>query len=119
MTETTIDALPAGNGAAKRRRAKHVPKPRLMSPERLDARLAATKQFEDIVSGIAANWSGQRKRELADAFAGVAIHIDDINARLLLGQKVDVMKHAAMVSTLVELAALIDKTEHDQSAEEV
>jgi hypothetical protein len=114
MTETmTVETLP---DAAKRRRAKHVPKPRLMSPQRLDARLAAAKQFEDIVSGVASNWSGQRKRELADAFAGVAIHVDDINARLLLGQKVDVMKHAAMVSTLVKLAALID--EHDLHEDE-
>ena len=114
MSET-MTALP-DVGVAKRRRAKHVPKPRPMSPERLDARLAATKQFDDIISGIAANWSGQRKRELADAFAGVAIHIDHINACLLLGQKVDVMKHAAMVSTLVKLAALID--EHDLHEDE-
>jgi hypothetical protein len=113
MTETmTVDALP---DVAKRRRPRHVPRPRLMSPERLDARLAAAKQFEDIVSGIASDWSGQRKRELADAFAGVAIHIDHINACLLLGQKVDVMKHAAMVSTLVKLAALIDEHEDEEA----
>ena len=108
MTEI-MTALP--DVAKKRRRPKYTPKPRPMSPGRLDGRLAGAKQFEDIVSGIASDWSGQRKRELADAFAGVAIHIDHINACLLLGQKVDVMKHAAMVSTLVELAALID--EHD------
>jgi hypothetical protein len=71
--------------------------------------------LKSIVSGIAANWSGQRKRELADAFAGVAIHLDDITTRLLLGQKVDVMKHAAMVSTLVKLAALIDEHEDEEA----
>lgn len=99
----------------KRRREKHVPKPRPMSPERLDARLAASKQFKDIVSGIAVNWSGQRKRGLADAFAGVAMHISDLNARLLLGEKVDAIQHARMVSTLVELATLIDA--HDFAKE--
>ena len=115
MTETMTETMTALPDAAKRRREKYTPKPRLMSPQRLDARLAASKQFEDIVSGIASDWSGQRKRELADAFAGVAIHIDDINPRLLLGQKVDAMKHATMVSTLVQLAALIDK--HDFAEE--
>jgi hypothetical protein len=87
MTETlTVVTLP---DAVKRRREKFVPKPRPLSPGRLDARLAGVKQYEDIVSGIATNWSGQCKRELVDAFAGVAIHIDDINARLLLGEKVE------------------------------
>ena len=108
MTETLTATLP---DVAKKRRGKYTPNPRPMSPGRLDNRLASAKQFGDIVSGIASDWSGQCKRELVDAFAGVAIHIDDINARLLLGEKVDVLEHARMVSTLVELAALIDKQE--------
>ena len=32
-----------------------------------------------------------------------------LTTRLLLGEKVDALEHARMVSTLVELAALIDK----------
>jgi hypothetical protein len=111
MTETmTIDALPDGNGAAKRRRARHIPKPRPMSPERLDARLAAAKQFESIVAGIAADLGGEdnlsiMQRELIDAFAGAAISVHDLNARLLLGEKINLAMQVEACRVMVSFAS--------------
>jgi hypothetical protein len=109
MSETmTIDTLP---DAAKRRRAKHVPKPRPMSPERLDARLAAAKKFDAIVSGLTAELGGNltiRQRGFVEAFAGCRINLDDYNARRLLGQSVDPLAYNTTVSNMVSLSECID-----------
>ena len=126
MTETimTTNALPdVGNGATKRRRPKHVPKPRPMSPNRLDARLAATKQFENIVSSIAADLGGESnlttvQRELIDAFAGAAISVNDLNARLLLGRKINLATQATAISSLVRLACRIGTVRVPRDVEE-
>lgn len=120
MTETmTIETLPDGNGAAKRRRPRHVPKPRPMSPERLDARLAAAKQFESIVSGIAADLGGEAnlttvQRELIDAFAGAAISINDLNARLLLGRKINLATQVEACRVMVSFASEL-KRAHEEA----
>jgi hypothetical protein len=70
------------------------------------------EKFEALVSGIASDLGGMDylttvQRQLVDAFAGAAINIQDLNARLLLGEEVDLTKHATAVSTLVRLAARI------------
>ena len=42
--------------------------------------------------------------------AGAALNVHDINARLLLGEKVDLTKHSTAVGTLVRLAQRIGTT---------
>jgi hypothetical protein len=44
---------------------------------------------------------------LVEAFAGATIHVHDLNARLLLGQKIDLSEHAAAISSLVRIASRI------------
>jgi hypothetical protein len=41
---------------------------------------------------------------LVEAFAGVSIHLGDLHARLLLGEKIDITEHATAVSTMVRIA---------------
>jgi hypothetical protein len=45
------------------------------------------------------------QRHLIEAFAGCAVNLHNLNACLLLGQEVDVTKHAQAVTTLVRVAS--------------
>jgi hypothetical protein len=100
-------ALPPDVGAKpKRRREKFVPKPAPASPDRLDGRPAAKKRFEVIVSNIAADLGDNlttAQMEIVEAFAGVTITVQDQNARLLLGQEVDLQRHAAAINMLMQM----------------
>ena len=65
-----------------------------------------------MVEGIASDLGGEAhlttvQRHLVEAFAGCAVVVHDINARLLLGQPIDVSEAAQAVSSLVRLAQRI------------
>jgi hypothetical protein len=95
---------------AKRRREKFIPKPAPASPDRLDSRLGAVKRFDAIVSSISEDLGNNlttAQLEVVEAFAGVALSVRNQNARLLLGQEVDLTKHAAAISMLTQLAQFI------------
>jgi hypothetical protein len=47
------------------------------------------------------------QKHLVEAFAGCAIHVNDMNARLLLGQQVDILVHSNAISTMVRVASRI------------
>ena len=83
---------------------------RLLSRQALDGRTAVAKQFDAIASAIAADMGGEDElstiqRHLIEAFAGAAVHVSDLNARLLLGEKVDLAQAAQAVTTLVRVAS--------------
>jgi hypothetical protein len=44
-------------------------------------------------------------KSLIQAYAGSAILLDDLNARVVLGQEIDVGTHAQMTSALVRIAS--------------
>jgi hypothetical protein len=88
------------------------PKARLLTRENLDGRTKARKQFDAIASGIASDLGGEDRlstvqKHLVEAFAGAAIHVNDLNARLLLGEAVDIVEHSQAISTLVRIASRI------------
>ena len=109
MSEIALDQ-PVESRKPKRR---HVAtKPQLRSPDQLDGRSNAAKQFDAIADGIAADLGGEDQlttvqRHLVEAFAGAAIHVNDINARLLLGEKVDIIAHAQAIGVMVRIASRI------------
>jgi hypothetical protein len=87
-------------------------KVRLLTRGALDGRTAAAKQFDAIAEGIAADLGGADhlttvQQNLVEAFAGAAIHVHDMNARLLLGQDIDILEHSQAISTMVRIAARI------------
>jgi hypothetical protein len=47
------------------------------------------------------------QRHLVEAFAGCAVVVHDINARLLLGQPIDIVEASQAISTLVRVASRI------------
>lgn len=87
-------------------------KTRLLTRASLDGRTKARRQFDAIAEGIAEDLGGEDRlstvqRHLVEAFAGAAVHVHDLNARLLLGQEVDITAHASAISTMVRIAARI------------
>lgn len=47
------------------------------------------------------------EQHLVEAFAGAAVHVHDLNARLLRGDKVDILAHSQAVSMMVRVASRI------------
>jgi hypothetical protein len=85
---------------------------RLLTRENLDKRTKASRQFDAIARGIASDLGGEAQlstvqKHLVEAFAGAAIHVQDKNARLLLGEEVDIVEHCQAISTLVRVAQRI------------
>jgi len=85
---------------------------RLLTRQSLDGRTRARKQFDAIARGIASDLGGESElstvqKHLVEAFAGAAIHVHDKNARLLLGEEVDIVEHCQAISTLVRVAQRI------------
>ena len=79
-------AMATGNGRGK---------VRLLTRQSLDGRTKARKRFDAVVDGIASDLGGEAhlttvQRHLVEAFAGCAVVVHDINARLLLGQSIDI-----------------------------
>jgi hypothetical protein len=100
--------LAKGNGRGK---------VRLLTKENLDGRTKARKRFDATVEGIASDLGGEDRltmvqKHLVEAFAGCAVVVHDINARLLLGQRIDIGEAAQAVSSLVRLAQRIGVGRH-------
>jgi hypothetical protein len=84
----------------------------LLTRESLDGRTKARRRFDAIAEGIAEDLGGEDQlstvqRHLVEAFAGAAVHVHDLNARLLLGEEVDITAHASAISTMVRIASRI------------
>jgi hypothetical protein len=95
------------------KRTRHLrDKARLLVRGNLDGRTKARRQFDAIATGIAADLGGEDRlstvqKHLVEAFAGAAIHVHDLNARLLLGEQVDIVEHSQAISTMVRVASRI------------
>jgi hypothetical protein len=82
---------------------------RLLSRKALDGRTAAVKQFDSIALAIVQDLGGSDnlstiERHLVEAFAGCALHVQELTAKQLLGEEVDLTKHAQAVTTMVRVA---------------
>jgi hypothetical protein len=87
---------------------KGIGKKRLLTRDALDGRTRAAKAFAAIFSGIAADLGGPEnlttvERELAEAFAGAAVNVRHLNARLLVGDQIDLSEQATAISSMVRL----------------
>jgi hypothetical protein len=86
---------------------------RLLTRENLDGRTKACQRFDAVAHAIAEDLGGEDRlsaiqKHLVEAFAGVSIHLGDLHARLLLGEKIDIVEHATAVSTMVRIATRVD-----------
>ena len=91
------------NGNGKR-------KPRLLTRAALDGRTNAAKAFDKLAADIYADMGGRDRLsaielELVEAFCGSATALRNLNARLILGQKIDLGEHAQVVGTMVKVGS--------------
>jgi hypothetical protein len=125
MSDVAIQGHASSTGGipVKRRRAKPAPQPELPSRKALDLRLAANKQFNQIVTRITAELGGDIstvQRHLIEAFAGTAVIADAINVHTLLGQPIDddlieaLTASSTAASTLVSLSQRIGRAKRDE-----
>ena len=97
----------------RRKRKPYKPtKPRPFTRDQLDQRTAAFRMFDNLVVSVIQDVGGEREisavqRELIEAFAGVAIRVNDLNSRGLAGQPVDLSELSLAASTLTRLASRI------------
>jgi hypothetical protein len=104
---TTPDV--GSNGASKRRRS-------IRRPLSKDNRRGAVKRYGAIVSGLVTGLGSDltiEQRLLIEAFAGTWLKVQDFNSSLLLGEDVDLQKHATAIATLVQLAQSIGVIRHE------
>jgi hypothetical protein len=85
---------------------------RLITRKNIDGRTKARRQFDAIASSIAADLGGEDRlstieKHLVEAFSGVALAVNDINARLMLGEEFDIVDLSQAVSTMVRVASRI------------
>ena len=92
------------------RRPHRSVRPKLLNIKGLDRRTAARKAFDALVAEIEHDLGGREQlsaieKSLIQAYAGSAILLDDLNARVVLGQEIDVGTHAQVTSALVRIAS--------------
>jgi hypothetical protein len=90
---------------------RHRPtKPQLVSRSQIDARTNAYKVFDKIVGDVTADLGGRDQLSavetaLVESFAGIFVMLDDLNVRVLLGEKVDPFVYCQVTSTLTRVAS--------------
>jgi hypothetical protein len=100
---------PQGQGPPRKSRSV---KARLLTRDKLDGRTLAVRHFDAVARGIAEDLGGEGmlstvQKCLVEAFAGIAVHVHNLNARLLAGEKVDILVHSVAVSTMVRTATRV------------
>jgi hypothetical protein len=103
---------PAPHQILKSTNRRYSGKFRLINREIIDGRTKARRRFDAIASSIAADLGGEDRlstieKHLVEAFSGVALAVNDINARLMLGEEFDVVDLSQAVSTMVRVASRI------------
>ena len=97
---------------------------KLITRSHLDGRTRARKQFDAIAAGIAKDMGGEERlstvqKHLVEAFAGCALAVNAINAKMIRDEEVDVLEQAQAVSTLVRIAARIPNSRVPREVQEL
>jgi hypothetical protein len=105
-SEPIRDASDLPTTYRNRRRGKM----RLLSRENLDGRTAAARVFDRLVGEITADLGGADQlsaieKALIQGFAGAAVAVQDVNARMALGQVIEVSDLAQSISAMVRVAS--------------
>ena len=94
----------------RRRRRPSVSKPPLFTRDCLDGRTLAAKAFDQLVSDIHSDLGGKDQLSriqlaLVEAFAGACVVLDQLNARLLMGEKISLPELAAASNAMTRIAS--------------
>jgi len=107
MDDSVVNFPPSKSSGKRRHRAT---RPQLLSRRTLDRRTNAARIFDRLVGDIESDLGGRDQltaieRSLVEAYAGAALVLDNLNARLLRGEAIDIGEHAQAVSAMVRVAA--------------
>jgi hypothetical protein len=116
MTQTgkTAESTPSCRAKSPQsppaRRPHRPTQPVLLTRSQLDGRTGAAKTFDRLANEIASDLGGRDavsaiEASLVEAFCGSFVVVNSLNARLLLGQSIDVFEHAAAISGMVRIAS--------------
>jgi hypothetical protein len=110
--EIALDLQPKGPDPRPVRRPHRRTKVQLLTRSSLDGRSNAVREFDRIVSGIEQDLGGKDKLStvqaaLVEAFAGAAVHVANLNTRLLIGEHIDLTEHSAAIGAMVRVASRI------------
>jgi len=115
MEQSSAECQPdaSAESAPKKRRPRGYYKrsrPQLLLRSELDGRTGPAKYFDRLVMAIETDLAGPEQlsaieRVLIEAYAGSAVSLQHLNAKLALGQEIDISEHAACVGALVRVAA--------------
>jgi hypothetical protein len=104
----TDPALERPANTREKPRRKTRSRPQLLNRQELDRRLNSVQQFDQLVADIKADLAGDLtaiEARLVEAFAGGAVVLDSLNAKVLLGQEVSLAEFAGIASTMVRVAS--------------
>jgi hypothetical protein len=78
----------------------------------VDGRSVAARRYRDIAAALIADQGGisecsESRQQLVRRFAGAAVLAEQLEAKLVGGEQIDIQEHAMLSSTLVRLAARI------------
>ncbi|MGO9049922.1 MAG: hypothetical protein ACLPXW_08405 [Xanthobacteraceae bacterium] len=109
LDAATMPQTRRADGPAKPRNKKRV-RPQLLIRADLDNRTNAAKFFDRLVVAVQNDLGGcdnlsAIERALIEAFCGATVTLNDLNAKLLLGQTIDIGQHTATVSAMVRVAS--------------
>jgi hypothetical protein len=105
------DALGIGGRSAFVSRPKgRQTRPQLLDRASLDGRTSAAKAYDRLRAGIVSDLGGAAnvsavENALVDAFCGAAVTVAALNAKLLLGEPLDLAAHAQAISAMVRVAS--------------
>jgi hypothetical protein len=95
----------------KRRRGYYKrSRPQLLLRSELDGRTGAAKYFDRLVTAIETDLAGADQlsaieKVLVEAYAGAAVSLQHMNAKLALGEEIDISEHSSCVGALVRVAS--------------
>jgi hypothetical protein len=96
--------------AAKPKRKHAAVKPPLLTRALLDQRTNVAKAFNRLVADIYSDLGGRGQLSaielaLVEAFAGACVSLDALNAKLLLGEDIDLGQYMQASSTMVRIGS--------------
>jgi hypothetical protein len=83
----------------------------------IDGRSAVARRYADIIAALVADAGGESeiseaRRQLIRRFAALAVLAENLEARLAMGEAIDLAEHALISSTLVRLASRLGINRH-------
>ena len=92
------------------KRNHHASGIRLLRRDALDGRSRPAQLFDRLVSSIKSDLGGQDQLSaielsLIDGYAGACVLLDDLNARILLGQEIDISALSQIINSMVKIAS--------------